>query len=150
MFLPLTIGSEQHMFLAARMLWVECNSAGRCDFRLRGAAKCDSVAQEGISRGIMRAVVKEQAKQGVALALLLVLGGFAIAGPTGLLAWSENLSALEVRETRIAQLEARRDALANRVYLLDPEAADPDLASELVRRNLGVMHADEVVITLED
>lgn len=98
----------------------------------------------------MRGSIKEQAKQGAALALLLVLGGFAIAGPTGLLAWSENLATLEAREAQIAQLETRRDALANRVELLDPEAADPDLASELVRRNLGVMHADEVVITLED
>ncbi|QIQ86049.1 septum formation initiator family protein [Erythrobacter sp.] len=98
----------------------------------------------------MRGQVKEQAKQGVALALLLVLGGFAIAGPTGLLAWSENLAALEAREARIAELTARRDALSNRVELLDPEAADPDLASELVRRNLGVLHADEVVITLEE
>ncbi|MEE4207179.1 MAG: septum formation initiator family protein, partial [Erythrobacter sp.] len=86
----------------------------------------------------------------MALALLLVIGGAAVAGPTGLLAWSENLAALEAREARIAALTDRRDALANRVELLDPEAADPDLASELVRRNLGVMHADEVVITIED
>ncbi|KPP96666.1 MAG: FtsB family cell division protein [Erythrobacter sp.] len=98
----------------------------------------------------MRNPVREQAKQGVALALLLVLGAAAVAGPTGLLAWSENLAALEAREARIAALAEKRDALANRVELLDPEAADPDLASELVRRNLGVMHADEVVITIED
>ena len=44
----------------------------------------------------------------------------------------------------------KRDALRNRVMLLDPEAADPDLASELVRDQLGVMREDEVVITLED
>jgi cell division protein FtsB len=36
------------------------------------------------------------------------------------------------------------------VQLLDPEAADPDLASELVREQLGVIHEDDVVITLED
>jgi len=98
----------------------------------------------------MRNPPHERVKQGAALALLLVLGGFAIAGPTGLLAWSENLAALEARKARIAELTARYDALDNRVKLLDPEAADPDLASELVRRNLGVMHADEVVITIED
>jgi len=34
--------------------------------------------------------------------------------------------------------------------LLDPEAADPDLASELVREQLGVMREDEIVITLDD
>lgn len=96
-----------------------------------------------------RGTVREQAKQGAALALLLVLGGFAVAGPTGLLAWSESRAALEARQVRIAELAERRDALANRVELLDPEAADPDFAGELVRRNLGVMHADEVVITLD-
>ena len=64
---------------------------------------------------------------------LLLLTGFAVAGPTGLLAWSENASALEAREAEIAKLTAKRDALRNRVSLLDPEAADPDLASQLVR-----------------
>lgn len=89
-------------------------------------------------------------KRVVALAALLLLAGFAVAGPTGLLAWSENAAALKVREAEIADLTAERDGLRNRVMLLDPEAADPDLASELVREQLGVMRADEVVITLED
>lgn len=85
-----------------------------------------------------------------ALAALLLLAGLAVAGPTGLLAWSENAEALEARKVEIAQLAEKRDALRNRVQLLDPEAADPDLASELVRDQLGVMREDEVVITLED
>lgn len=89
-------------------------------------------------------------KRVVALCGLLLLAGYAVAGPTGLLAWSENAAALQKREVQIAQLTAKRDALRNRVMLLDPEAADPDLASELVRDQLGVMREDEVVITLED
>lgn len=89
-------------------------------------------------------------KRVVALGALLLLMGFAVAGPTGLLAWSENAAALETRKAEIAKLTAQRDALRNRVVLLDPEAADPDLASELVREQLGVMREDEVVITLED
>ncbi|QDH34823.1 septum formation initiator family protein [Porphyrobacter sp. YT40] len=89
-------------------------------------------------------------KRVVALCGLLLLAGYAVAGPTGLLAWSENAAALQQREAEIAQLTAKRDALRNRVMLLDPEAADPDLASELVRDQLGVMREDEVVITLED
>ncbi len=91
----------------------------------------------------------ERLKQALSLAALLLLAGFAAAGPTGLLAWSENLTALDQRETKIAELTAKRDALRNRVMLLDPEAADPDLASELVREQLGVMREDEVVITLD-
>lgn len=92
----------------------------------------------------------ERRKQVLALCALLLLAGFAVAGPTGVLAWSENATALEQREAQIAQLTAKRDALRNRVMLLDPEAADPDLASELVREQLGVMRDDEVVVTLED
>jgi cell division protein FtsB len=89
-------------------------------------------------------------KQIAALGVLLALAGFAVAGPTGLLAWSENSTALEQREAEVVRLTAQRDALRNRVMLLDPEAADPDLASELVREHLGVIHEDEVVITLDD
>ena len=85
-----------------------------------------------------------------ALGALLLLAGFAVAGPTGLLAWSENASALDARKAEIAQLTAKRDGLRNRVMLLDPEATDPDLASELVRDQLVVMREDEVVIILED
>jgi cell division protein FtsB len=89
-------------------------------------------------------------KRVAALGALLLLAGFAVAGPTGLLAWSENAATLERRQAEIAQLEAKRDGLRNRVILLDPEAADPDLASELVREKLSVMREDEVVIMLED
>jgi cell division protein FtsB len=92
----------------------------------------------------------ERWRQAAALAVLLGIAGFAIAGPTGLLAWSENAAALKQRKQEIARLSAERDALRNRVRLLDPDATDPDLASELVREQLGVIHEDEVVITLED
>lgn len=91
----------------------------------------------------------ERRKRVAALCVLLALAGFAIAGPTGLLAWSENVAALEQRESQIAALSEKRDALRNRVMLLDPEATDPDLASELVRAQLGVIHEDEVVITID-
>ncbi len=101
--------------------------------------------------GAMRKPATEsRLKRAVALMALLLLAGFAVAGPTGLLAWSENASALDARKAEIAKLTEKRDALRNRVKLLDPEAADPDLASELVRDQLGVMREDEVVITLED
>ncbi|WP_017664120.1 FtsB family cell division protein [Porphyrobacter sp. AAP82] len=89
-------------------------------------------------------------KRVVALIALLLIAGFAVAGPTGLLAWSENSAALKARKAEVAELTAKRDGLRNRVMLLDPDAADPDLASELVRDQLGVMREDEVVITLED
>lgn len=105
---------------------------------------------EGSFAAMRKSGSENRLKRYGALGALLLLTGVAVAGPTGLLAWSENAAALEARETEIAKLTAKRDALRNRVMLLDPEAADPDLASELVRDQLGVMREDEVVITLED
>ena len=94
----------------------------------------------------------QQAKitQHTALAALLVMGGFAIAGPSGLLAWSENLRVLDQREAQLAALEAEREALKNRVALLHPDHADPDMVGELLRSQLNVVHPNEVVIKLED
>ncbi len=93
---------------------------------------------------------EDQVKQGLALFLLLILTTLAIAGPTGLLAWSENARMLEQRNAHIAVLEAERDRLQNRVELLNPDAADPDLIMELMRRNLNVVHPDELVINPEE
>lgn len=88
--------------------------------------------------------------EAVALVLLLGMAGLAIAGPSGLFAWSENLRLRDARESRLAKLEVERDHLSNRVQLLDPANADPDLAGELVRSQMGVVHPDEVVVKLED
>ncbi|MCK0099519.1 septum formation initiator family protein [Qipengyuania sp. S6317L1] len=98
----------------------------------------------------MRRQPQEHVKQSLALVLLVVLTVGAIAGPTGLLAWAENSEVLAEREARITALTEKRDALKNRVELLDPNGADPDLVGELVRKDLGVLHPDEIVVTLED
>lgn len=92
---------------------------------------------------------REQMTQGLALALLLLMGGLSIAGPSGLLSWSENLQKLEQHEARIAVLVEDRDRLRNRIDLLNPENADPDLTGELLRQNLNVVHPDEIVLTLD-
>ena len=84
----------------------------------------------------------------LALACLLVMGAWVIAGPSGLLAWSENMRMLEQRQQEVTQLNAQRDELKNRVALLDPRHADPDLAGELLRSNLNVVHPDEMVMLL--
>lgn len=92
----------------------------------------------------------ERRSEAVALCALLVMAGLAIAGPSGLFAWSENLRLRDARETRLAKLQVERDHLKNRVELLDPAHADPDLAGEMVRSQMGVVHPDEVVVKLED
>ena len=92
---------------------------------------------------------KERLTQGIALAMLLVLGGLATVGPSGLLAWGDNLRLLDQRQTQIAQLTHERNELKMQVEALNPNRADPDFASELIRRDLNMMHPDEVVILLE-
>ena len=70
-------------------------------------------------------------------------------GPYGVLSWGENKAQLEKRQHRIAALTAERDELRNRVELLDPEHVDPDMASELVRKDLNVARPDEYLIQLD-
>jgi len=69
-----------------------------------------------------------------------------VAGPSGLLAWGENRRQLTEREQEIRRLSVERDELRNRVTLLDPRHADPDLAGELLRKNLNVAHPDEMIM----
>ena len=103
-----------------------------------------------VRRQKLNEMQKRKLAQGVALATLLVMGGMAIAGPSGLLAWSENLRLLDQRKAQLAQIEKDRAALENKVELLDPAHADPDMVGELLRSQLNVVHPDEVVIRLEE
>jgi cell division protein FtsB len=96
-----------------------------------------------------RDVAREKLNRFGALGFLLALAGLALAGPYGLLSWGENIALLELRQDRIAALQAERDELQNLVTQLDPDHVDPDLATELVRRNLNVAHPDEYVLELE-
>ena len=116
--------------------------------RLKRRVNCDSVAF--VTReGHTITSPKERLTQGIALFVLLVLGGMAIAGPSGLLAWGDNLRLLDQRRAEIARLSHERDELKIQVDALDPNHADPDLVGELLRKNLNVVHPDEVVITLK-
>lgn len=94
-------------------------------------------------------IVRERLGRLGALAVLLLLGGLALAGPYGLLSWGENVALLEKRHRQIAELQAERDELRNLVERLNPDHVDPDLATELMRKNLNVAHPDEYVIEIE-
>ena len=86
-----------------------------------------------------------------ALALIVVgnFAGYAIAGPNGLLAWGGYHRDLNERKAELVRLEAERARLRHHSALLDPKKADPDMADELVRRDLGLVRPDEVIIPLE-
>lgn len=81
-----------------------------------------------------------------AIMLLMVFMGYAIFGPSGILSWGDYSRQLEQRKVELAHLKKQEAAIANRVKLLDPRKVDPDMADELVRKELGVTHPDEVVL----
>ncbi len=39
-------------------------------------------------------------------------------------------------------------ALENRQRLLNPQRVDPDLSEELIRRDLNMLHPDEIIVPL--
>ncbi len=94
-------------------------------------------------------LAKDSLSQGLALVCLLMLGGIAVAGPSGVLAWSENQRLLDERLAEAKVLSAERDELRNRVRLLDPRHTDSDLAGELLRKDLNVVHPDEKVMLID-
>ena len=87
-----------------------------------------------------------------ALGVLVIANflGYAIVGENGVLSWGDYRRLKAERAVQLAELEQERARLAHRARLLDPRNADPDLAEELVRRDLGVVRPDEVIIPLTD
>ena len=85
-----------------------------------------------------------------ALVALLLIAAYALLGPTGILAWADYKSAINERSKELATLEKERDALRNRQRLLDRDNVDPDLAGELMRKELNVGAPDEIVIPLNN
>lgn len=83
-----------------------------------------------------------------AIFLLLLFAGYAVLGPSGILAWGDYTRQLRDSRAELSVVQAERARLRNRVNLLDPHHADPDLVEELVRRDLNVYHPDEVIVPL--
>lgn len=93
-------------------------------------------------------IINQNLRQASPLLGLLFLLGIALAGPSGVLAWSEYNRTLAEQQAQLAKLKAERDVLKNRVALLNPNNVDPDMAGELLRKDLNVVHPDEMVILL--
>jgi len=84
----------------------------------------------------------------IAILLLMLLVGYAILGPHGLLAWGDYTQQLRDSRAELKIVQAQRAKIANRVDLLDPRHVDPDMADEMIRRELNVGHPDEIVVPL--
>ncbi len=83
------------------------------------------------------------------LLVVAFFGGYAIFGANGIIAWTDYARKLKSRQVELAAVEKQRAVVANRVKLLDPKKADPDLVDELARKNLGVAGSDEVIVPLD-
>ena len=94
-------------------------------------------------------LIRRSALPALALIIVGTFAGHAVAGPNGLLAWGGYHRALKERQVELAQLEQQRAQMRHRSKLLDPRKADPDMADELVRKDLGLVRPDEVIIPLE-
>lgn len=84
----------------------------------------------------------------IAILLLLFFAAYAILGSSGILAWGDYSRQLHVARDQLAHVQQDQRELKNRVDLLDPRRVDPDLSDELIRRQLGVVRQDEIIIPL--
>jgi cell division protein FtsB len=95
-------------------------------------------------------MIRRAAMPAVALLVIGNFAGYAIAGENGVLSLGEYRTAKAEKAVLLSALEEERARLAHRAELLDPRRADPDLAEELVRSELGLVRPDEVIIELDD
>lgn len=95
-------------------------------------------------------IVRRALLPAVALSVMGFFGAAAIGGPTGMLAYGDYKRQLAQRQAVYEKLDQQRLVMKNRVELLDPNKADPDMVDELVRKKLNVVRPDEVVVPLKD
>jgi cell division protein FtsB len=95
-------------------------------------------------------MIRRAAWPAVALLIIANFLGYAIMGGNGVLSWGDYRRQKESKLVELASLQQEKTQLAHRAALLDPRSADPDLADELVRKELGLVRPDEVVIEIKD
>ena len=93
-------------------------------------------------------LIRRSAAPALALIVVGTFAGHAVAGPNGILAWGGYHRALKERQAELAQLQQQKAELKHRSDLLNPRKADPDMADELVRKDLGLVRPDEVIVPL--
>ncbi len=82
------------------------------------------------------------------IAAMAYFGYHALAGNSGLMSLSGYRAEQKRLSVTAASVAERRAVLERKVHLLARQGADPDLADELVRQNLGLVRPDEVVLPL--
>ena len=123
------------------------------------AEALDSLTQMRDCRGMAAARIRTRTnpmailrRAGLPAAALILMGFFgyyAVLGPNGVLSYRDYSRQLEKRQQEYAMLDKQRTELRNRVALLDPKHANPDMVDELTRTKLNVVHPDEVIVPLD-
>jgi len=94
-------------------------------------------------------VVRRAALPALAVLIIANFAVYAIAGSNGILSLGDYRRLKSERLVELAQLEHEKARLAHRANLLDPRRADPDLADEMVRSELGLVRPDEVIVPID-
>ena len=100
-------------------------------------------------RSTLRKTLRRAVWPAIGLTLMTFFGAYAVLGPNGVLAYGDYQRQLARRERDFAALDQQRTVLRNRVALLDPDHANPDMVDEMVRKELNVAHPDEVIVPLK-
>jgi cell division protein FtsB len=93
-------------------------------------------------------IIKRAFWPAVALLIIANFLGYAVVGANGILSWGDYRRQKETRLVELASLHQEQTKLAHRVRLLDPRNADPDYSEEMVRRQLGLIGPNEVIVQL--
>lgn len=95
-------------------------------------------------------IMKRAALPAIAVLIIANFMGYAIVGDNGIMSWGDYRRLKAERSVELAVLDEERIRLAHRAELLDPAKADPDLADEMIRGQLGLVRPDEVIIAIEE
>ncbi len=95
-------------------------------------------------------VIKRAALPALAVLIIANFVGYAVMGSNGILSWGDYRRAKAERSIQLAELNEQKARLAHRAELLDPSKADPDLADEMIRSELGLVRPDEVIIPIQN
>jgi cell division protein FtsB len=94
-------------------------------------------------------VIKRAALPALAVLIIANFVGYAVIGSNGILSYGDYRREKMERAVELAHLNEEKARLAHRAVLLDPSKADPDLADEMIRSELGLVRPDEVIIPIE-
>ena len=98
------------------------------------------------TKSIFRTMIARAGLPALAIIFMGFFAYYAVFGQNGILALKGVTQQLDQRQAAYAAIDKERARMRNRVALLDPHRADPDLVDELIRKDLGVAHPQEVII----